>query len=487
MQHRVLLGLLLVCSTCVTTIAQPTAPEMIWNRTFGDFGFEKSNAITPTSDGGFILVHMSSSYGAGDFDRYVVKTDSDGILLWGFTYGGYDWDETWAVWECADAGLVMVGCTQSFGAGGWDGYVSKIDAVGNELWSRTYGSDGGDCFYDGVATADGGCAFAGIYGTYGYGSGDFYLVRADSEGDTLWTRTYGGYSGERAWAMAGTADGGFVLAGYSETYTAGGQDVYVVKTDSAGNAEWTRSVGGSGEEQARDIKQTADGGYIVAGFTVSPINGNKDLLLARLSAAGGVFWSRTYGGAGTDWAYTVIVDNDGGFIAGGTTDSYGAGFYDAWLIKTDSLGNLLWSQTYGGGATDEFSNMISCSDGYVAIGATQSWGAGGWDFWMVRLRNTISPVSPLACGITTEYDLHPNYPNPFNASTRIVFNLAQAGRSRIEVYNALGQTVATPVDAVLPAGSHAVSFDAANLPSGTYFYRLHAGTFTDTRSMILLK
>ena len=487
MQLRVLLGFSLVLGSCACCLAQTSAPQIVWTRTFGGPGLDRGDAVTPTSDGGFVAVSLSSSFGAGDYDRYVVRTDSNGILLWDSTYGGTDWDETWGVWECADGSFVLIGSTRSFGYGWWDGYVSKIDAAGNELWSRTYGGDGADNLYDVVPTPDNGFAFAGMCGSYGYGSGDFYLVRTDAAGETLWTRTYGGYSGERAYAMEGTADGGFILAGYTESYTAGGQDAYVVKTDSAGNAEWTRTLGGSGDDWAWDIACTADGGYVITGFTISPTTGNEDVLLVRLAADGSVPWSRTYGGSGADCGKCVKEENDGGFLIAGYTDSYGAGFSDGWLLKTDSLGNLLWSQTYGGGASDEFANIIPYSDGYVAVGATQSWGAGGWDMWLVRLSAAGSWSDPRASTLAVSPLLHPNYPNPFNARTCITFDLPATLLARVEVMDVLGRTVAVLADGVLPPGAHTVWFDAGNLSSGLYLCRLQAGAFSQTQKMMLVK
>lgn len=486
MQLRVLLGLLLVLGSCASSVAQPSAPQIVWARTFGGPGLENGDAVTPTSDGGFIVVSLSSSFGAGDYDRYVVRTDSNGILLWDSTYGGADWDETWGAWECADGSFVLVGSTRSFGYGSWDGYVSKIDAAGNELWSRTYGGDGTDNLYDVVPTPDNGFAFVGMCGSSGYGSGDFYLVRTDAAGETLWTRTYGGYSGERAYAMEGTADSGFILAGFTESFTAGGRDAYVVKTDSAGNVDWTRSLGGEGDERARDIACTADGGYVVVGDAISATTGNADALLIRLAADGSALWSRTYGGTGGDWGNCVKEENGGGFLIAGYTDSYGAGFNDGWLLKTDSLGNLLWSQTYGGGGSDVFVDLQLCSSGYIVVGATQSWGAGGGDMWLVRLSAPLRS-DPRAPTLAVSPLLHPNYPNPFNARTCITFDLPATLLARVEVVDILGRTVAVLADGVLPPGAHTVWFDGGNLSSGLYLCRLQAGAFSQTQKMVLVK
>jgi hypothetical protein len=487
MPRQVVIGFLLGLAACASSVAQPLAPHIIWARTFGGSGFEKATAVTPVSDGGFVLVHMSSSYGAGDLDRYAVRTDSNGIFLWDFTSGGSDWEETWAVWECADGGFILVGTTRSFGYGLTDGYVSKIDASGNELWWHTYGSEAADNFYDGVALPDGGYAFAGLWASYGYGSGDFYLVRTDSSGDTLWTRTYGGEYGERALAMKGTTDGGFILAGYTESGTAGGQDAYVVKTDSAGNAQWTRTVGGGRDDWAWDIACTADGGYVATGFVTSAATYDEDVFLVRFAADGSVLWSRTYGGTGTDCGYSVIQENDGGFLIAGSTESYGAGFSDAWLLKTDNEGHLLWSQTYGGGSSDEFTDIHVYSDGYIVAGATQSWGAGGWDFWLVRLSAEGSWSEPRAPELTVSPRLHPNYPNPFNASTCIGFDLPATSPARVEVVDLMGRTVSVLADGVFSPGSHNLWFDGGHLASGVYLCRLQAGDFAQTRKMMLVK
>lgn len=483
--HRAALWFLVIAGVYINAVAQPAAPVQLWDRTYGGPGFEKANAITPTSDGGFVLAHMSSSYGAGDFDRYVVKTDSLGDPFWTTVYGGTEWDETWAVWECANGSLMLVGCSQS-GNGSWDGYVSKIEANGEEEWFRYYGTERADCFFDGMPAPDGGAILAGITYSMGAGSGDFYLVRTNLYGEPIWEQAYGGNLGERAWSMAGTSDGGYVLTGYCDSYTSLGTDVFVVKTDSAGTPQWSRMVIAERDQQARDIAQTADGGYIIAGYA-DDLNLNRDLQLVRLAADGNVLWSRVYGGDGMDWAYAVLVDDDGGFIAAGCTERYGENSGDAWLIKTDSLGNLLWSQAYGGDSEEEFSNIIPYSDGFIAIGATKSWGAGDWDFWMVRLRESPSEVEPRIVGIAKTPALMQNFPNPFNAATNIAFMIPRAMPVHIDVADITGKTVASLTDAIYQSGEYVIAFDARHLSSGHYFYRLQTEEFSQTKRMVLVK
>jgi hypothetical protein len=185
--------------------------------------------------------------------------------LWTRTYGGSNDDYAWSVEQTADGGYIVAGSTNSFGAGDFDCYLVKTNSQGDTLWTRTYGGSDDDRATSIQQTADGGYIVAGFTLSFGAGSGDFYLVKTNSLGDTLWTRTYGGSSDDKGFSVQRTADGGYIVAGFTLSFGAGGYDFYLVKTNSQGDTLWTRTYGGSNQDEARSAQQTADGGYIVAG------------------------------------------------------------------------------------------------------------------------------------------------------------------------------------------------------------------------------
>jgi len=205
-------------------------------------------------------------------------------------------------------------------------------------WSQTYGGSGDDYAYSVVQTSDGGYALAGLTDSLGAGGFDFNLVKTDSAGNLNWSNTYGRSGDDFAYSLVNTSDGGYALAGYTSSSGAGYYDFYMVKTDSAGNKQWSKTYGGTGDDEARSLIQTSDDGYALAGWTNSFGGGGYDFYLVKTDSAGNMNWNQTYGRAGDNQAYSIIQTTDGGYALAGYTDSSGAGGYDFYLIKIDSAG-----------------------------------------------------------------------------------------------------------------------------------------------------
>ena len=296
--------------------------------------------------------------------------------------------------------------------------------------------------------------------------------------DTMWTRTYGGTTDDRGYSVQQTADGGYIIAGL--TYR-GFSDVYLIKTDTSGDTLWTRTYGGESSDEGYSVRQTADGGYIVAGYTRSGYN-SPDVYLIKTDASGDTLWTRTYGGIGDDRGYSVELTADGGYIVAGVSIG------DLYLIKTDGTGDTLWTRTYGGMRTDEGWSVKQTADGgYVIAGWTYSFGAGGSDVYLIRLDSETGIGDKDNEPMLREFALIRNFPNPFNASTSIRYGLPEQSDVRIEIYNLLGQRVATIYDGLQDAGEHSITWDASGFPSGVYFARLEVGDYSESLKLVLLK
>jgi hypothetical protein len=356
-----------------------------WNQTFGGTKWDELNSVIQTVDGGYALVGSTYSYGAGAADFWLVKTDSAGNAEWNKTYGGRYHDWASALVQTGDGGYAVVGYTGSFGAGNDDIWLVKTDAYGNMQWNATYGGTNWDRAYSVVRTGDGGYAIAGYTLSYGAGGADFWLVKIDSAGNAQWNKTYGGTSDDRARSMWQTSEGGFALAGDTGSFPPGGYDFWLVKTDAYGNMLWNKDYGGAESEFASSVVQTVDGGYVMAGYTL-PLNVSfYDSWLVKTDLNGNAQWNKTYGGISNDCARCVIQTVDGGYAMAGYTESYGAGTGDFWLVKTDASGNAQWNKTYGGTGYDEAHSMLQTVDGgYAVAGLTESFGAGSFDFWFVK-------------------------------------------------------------------------------------------------------
>jgi hypothetical protein len=213
-----------------------------------------------------------------------------------------------------------------------------------------------------------------------------YVVKLDSGGNVQWTKTIGGSSDDEAYSIIQSSDGGYVVAGWTWSFGAGNYDIYVVKLDSSGNVQWTKTIGGSSDDRAYSIIQSSDGGYVVAGWTLSFGAGNYDMYVVKLDSGGNVQWTKTIGGSSDDRAYSIIQSSDGGYVVAGWTLSFGAGNYDIYVVKLDSGGNVQWTKTIGGSSDDRAYSIIQSSDGgYVVAGRTRSFGAGSYDFYVVKM------------------------------------------------------------------------------------------------------
>ena len=368
-----------------------TGSALGWNMTCGGAGSDFAVDLVQTTDGGYALVGSTESFGAGNTDVWLVKTDAFGNHLWNKTYGGTGVDYANVLVQTTDGGYAFAGHTYS--GVSKDAWLVRIDASGNHLWNRTYGGVSEDRAYALVQTTDGGYALACSTDSSGAGRSDFWLVKTSIDGSHEWNKTYGGTSIDDPLAMVQTVDGGYALTGRTGSFGAGSTDFWLVKTDANGNHLWNRTYGGVSEDRAYALVQTTDGGYALTGPTYSFGVGNGDGWLVKTDASGYHLWNRTYGGSGVDWFYSVIIASDGGYALTGPTSSYGAGSSDVWLVETDALGNAERNQTYGGTGQDYAGSLIQTSDGGHALaGGTKSFGAGSDDLWLVKTMRGISAI-----------------------------------------------------------------------------------------------
>jgi len=376
------------------------SPAQVINNTtlsIGTSGNDAGNSIIQTTDGGYIVTGYSSC-SVCPANLYVFKLNSSDNLLWTLKIGGTsDIDIGYSIIQTTDRNFVVSGYTTLYGGGGI--YVIKIDTMGNLLWSETIRGQKG---YSIVQTADKGFAIAGYTTSCSFCATNSYIIKLDSEGNGKWSETIGGALSDTAYSIIQTKDGGYIIAGTTASFGAGGNDAYVVKLDSAGNIKWTKTIGGTTNDEAYSIVQTKDGGYVLAGATSSYGAGGNDMYIIKIDSTGTIKWTRTLGGTGNDIAKSIVQTKDGGYvIAGNTTSINTTG--DVSIVKLDSIGNLKWSNVILGGTASANSIIQTTNGGYALTGLTSFFGSGEDDVLIEILDSTGNTCVPSnnSLGITS--------------------------------------------------------------------------------------
>ena len=407
-----------------------------WTRTYGGTKAEDSYSVQQTLDGGYVIAGYTSSYGAGQADVYLVKTNASGDTLWTRTYGGTLWDQGNSVQQTSDSGYIITGYKSQQSAG-YDVYLIKTSVSGDTLWTRTYGWADDDEGNSVRQTSDGGYIIAGQTYSFGTTSWDVYLIKTNASGDTLWTRVYGAVGVDEGNSVQQTSDAGYIIAGLTGSFGAGSYDVWLIKTNAAGDTLWTKTYGGPDFDVGNSVQQTSDGGYIITGYTDSYGAGSADVYLIKTNASGDTLWTKTYGGAGDEVGLSVRQTSDQGYVVAGYTVPP-AGTDLAWLIKTNASGDTLWTMTYPEGTNSiGRSAQLTSDGGYIIAGYTDSLGG---DICLIKTdaNGSVSVEEP-GSGRQMAAGSRRATPNPFTSFATIPGHEGE----RFSVYDISGKLVGT--------------------------------------------
>lgn len=383
-RRYVVAGMVVCFVLSLTTDASIRATESMelqnegWITTFGDIGMDYANAACQTLDGGYIVVGTNAPF-AGMGDAWVIKTDAQGNMGWERIFGGPGDEEGMSIQQTADGGYIIGVTTSSFGERGYDIWLIATDGEGNMKWSRVYGGASHDRVARVQQTTDGGYIIAGTTASFGAGATDFWLIKTDAHGERIWDTTFGESTVDFCEYVQQTTDGGYILTGYtfSEGYTH--PRVWLVKTDAEGKLMWDTVFGGAWRSGiGHCVKQTTDGGYIIAGGTDVYGGGqNLDAWLIKTDAYGNMVWHSSFGGEGEEFGWCVTQTTDGGYIISGYT-GIGTGFNTRlmgistrpWIIKTDAGGTTEWEHTIGLGTGIARCVAQTQDGGYIIAGHT---------------------------------------------------------------------------------------------------------------------
>ncbi len=498
---------------CALSALFAQVPAIQWQNTIGGNSPDGLESLQQTADGGYILGGWSNSNisgdktenNLGDGDYWVVKLNASGAIQWQNTIGGNKYDRLYSLQQTADGGYILGGTSGSNisgdktenSLGDYDYWVLKLNASGAIQWQNTIGGNGRDELYSLRQTADGGYILGGdsnsnisgdktengLGGEY-----DFWVLKLDATGAIQWQNTIGGNGYDSFKSVEQTADGGYILGGWSDSNISGDKtensvgetDYWVLKLNASGGIQWQNTIGGYKQDVLYSVHQTADNGFILGGQSNSNISGDKsenswgnyDYWVVKLDVTGVIEWQNTIGGGGYDRLVEVQQTAEGGYILGGYSDSnvFGDksenswGGFDYWVLKLSTTGGIQWQNTSGGYGNDLFSALQQTADGaYILGGESESiisgnktencWGFT-YDYWVLKLAPGSVPTGEAPASASVAL-----YPNPTSGA---VFVRSES-TATLCLRNAFGQILSTQT--VLGEGK----IDLSRCPNGMYY------------------
>jgi hypothetical protein len=474
----------LIITTYLSALSSIIFCQITFERTYGEmYESEHGLSIQQVPDGSYIISGYVETSALG-WDFLLLKIDAFGDTIWVKVFPGNPSDAGYSVKNLPEnSGFIITGCRYCAFATRKI-YLVKTDTLGDIIWAKQYAPNVDQAAYDIELTDVNNYVIIG-YASVQSGSPYVYLFKTDQDGTLLWSRYFGaGY--DIGYSLCRTNDGGFAIAGRTDSFGYGSADVYVIKVNDSGAPQWTTTYGGAAYDEGRSIEQTSDGGYIIAGYSSSFGHGNADVYLVRTDENGDTLWTRTYGGPNLDKGYSVIQRDDGGFLITGVTASFGHGAYDLYLIRTKANGDTVWTKTFGGSDYEQgFSVARTIDGGYIIAGVNSSFDIY-FDVYIIKLNElgiiTWTRDIRVDRGLQSEI-----YPNPVNYSATIKYNLSEPDQVLLEVFDVTAKKVAVLADEYQNDGDHLVPFNGESLPAGMYFYKLTAGQKSQCGKLILNK
>jgi hypothetical protein len=505
------------------------APAIAWQKSLGGTSDDIPSAIIQARDGGYVAAGITMSTDGdvtvnhGQNDEWIVKLSSTGTLQWQTSLGGSNQDKAKAIMQMADGGYMVCGYTFSTDGevtgqhGFYDYWLLRLDSGGVLQWEKCLGGTLDDQAYAMQPTREGGLVMAGKAKSYNgdltgnFGGYDVWVVKSDDTGHIEWQHSYGGTNDDIALSIKQTADGGYIVAGGSEsndsmvTGNHGNSDIWVLKLDSIGTLQWERSFGGSDSDCANSVYLCRDGGYLVAGVTfsndgdVTANHGGADFWLLKLDSAGSLLWQKTLGGSHNEFAFSVEQTTDDGFFMVGysfSNDGDVSGHHgdsttgDFWVLKTDSAGTLEWETSLGGTDMDlstSYSNPQTSDGGYIVTGASASvdgevtghhGAAGVADYWVVKLGGTTGVEALTGADFAV-------YPNPGSGVLMIESQQPMSGDIHIDIVNTLGRQVYA--DDQRASGGVYKKRIALDLAEGIYYLSLQSDEGRMTKKVEVIR
>jgi hypothetical protein len=465
-------------------LALPSLAQPEFEHIYTHGGYDKAEAVIQTYDDGFVIVGSTSTWGNGSSDAYIFKIDSAGNCLWSKTYGTNDIEWAQDVVETPDSGLAVLGYTNGMGAGGYDLYLLRLDSLGNLLWDTTYGGSDWDFGYAISLAPDSGFIMAGETYSFGAGNADGWIIKTDGMGAVEWDSTYGGPLNDRLFDVDTIPGGSYAAVGETESFGAGDYDMWILRLDTIGDTIWTRTKGGLCYDSGQDVLLTVAGDLAVMG-THCLSDSNIQNWLNVIDTAGVDVWDVADGGQGDEYGKAVAQQEWPGqsFYTLGNTSSFGAGVVDyLYERRTPNSGVYIAGSTFGGLSYDDAQDVIRTTDlGYIFVGSTESFNGDYSDIYILKMSNagTVGNlVLDLNCpdnvGIAEDLAVQIGvqcYPNPMTDEATVALELPdhlQNSALDFVLFDMMGREVYR-----LSPSSSPFMIQPSAVNSGLYFYQVY--------------
>jgi hypothetical protein len=451
--------------------------QITFEKTIGGFYDDRGQSVAQTNDGGYIITGRIGGSTLGSSHIWLIKTNEYGDTLWTKTLGGNTSKVGNSVIQSSDGGYVVVG--SKYNGSYQDVYLIKTNSSGNTIWTRSFGGAYEDIGFSVEQTNDGGYIITGSKGINSSINCDVYLIKTDTGGNMIWDKTYGGPLIEQGDCVTQTSDSGYIIAGLTQSFGAGYNDVYLIRTNKTGDTLWTKTYGGADYDEGHALVKTNDGGFLITGLATAG-DGFGDVFIIKTTANGDTIWTKTYGGPNTEYGASVSKVLDGGYIITGTKYKVGWGYGDVYLIRIDANGDSLWSKTFGGTDDDYGSCIKQTNDGgFIITGTKYNYAITNNDVYLIKT-NANGQVMGVEDNIA-QSNTFTLSPNPFSHFTQISFGQTY-GDIALEVYNIQGQRVTENHY----AACNEITLHRNGLRQGMYFLQLTLdGKRVETRKIII--
>ena len=461
---------------------------------YGGSADDVARAVLETQNGNILLVGYSKSSGNGTWDGYLVEVTPRGKQVWQkfIDLGG---DEYFAdVLQLANGDLLLVGQAQAQGADNRDALLIRADSTGNLVWSKRIGGAEGDNAASLAACPDGNFVTVGSTRSFGHGDSDVWLIKFTADGDTLWTRTFGGTGHDEGRAVAVDGSGNIFISAMSHNPYS--PDFYMLELAPNASTTWIRTYGTSGWDEGYGLTLLGDQAVFV-GYRYVGAGRAHDMCAVSMKADGDTLWTGHYGTSLNEYAYGAATTHDGYLLLAGEQRVSGSSPKDAVAAKVDNSGHQVWLDLFSHDNSEIFYAAAETRSGYyLFVGFTNSFGNGGLDAYLVKTdaNGVVTGVtSPSHQVVPAEFALRPNYPNPFNPETHIRYEVPKSCRVELVVLDVRGHLVRVLRQGTVSPGVYEAVWDGRDaqgqpVSSGVYVAQLRTGDrVVASRKMTLLK